>query len=101
MTLSELRYVVAVAQEKNFRRAAEKCFVTQPALSIAIQKLEGELSVRLFERGKSEVSVTPLSVITRFEVKMFTHGGGDTDSIVECPRREREWRVGWLRREGF
>ena len=59
MTLSELRYAVAVAQEKNFRRAAEKSFVTQPALSLAIQKLEEELGIQLFERGKSEVSVTP------------------------------------------
>ncbi len=60
MTLNELRYVVAVAQDKNFRKAAEKCFVTQPALSLAIQKLEEELGLQIFERGKAEVSVTPL-----------------------------------------
>lgn len=58
MTLNELRYVVAVAQERNFGRAASRCFVSQPALSVAIQKLEDELSVTLFERGKSEVTVT-------------------------------------------
>lgn len=60
MTLNELRYVVAVAQERSFRRAAEKSFVTQPALSLAIQKLEEELGVQIFERSKTEVSVTPL-----------------------------------------
>jgi len=60
MTLSELRYVVAVATEKSFGRAAQRCFVSQPALSVAIQKLEEELDVRLFERGKSEVTLTPV-----------------------------------------
>ena len=62
MTLNELRYVIAVAQERNFRRAAEKSFISQPALSLAIQKLEEELGVQIFERGKSEVSVTPVGV---------------------------------------
>ena len=58
MTLSELRYIVAVAAERSFGRAAEKCFVSQPALSVAIQKLEEELGARLFERGKSRITVT-------------------------------------------
>jgi len=62
MTLNELRYIVAVAQEHNFRRAAEKSFISQPALSLAIQKLEQELDVQIFERGKNEVSVTPLGL---------------------------------------
>jgi LysR family transcriptional regulator, hydrogen peroxide-inducible genes activator len=60
MTLNELRYVVAIAQEKSFGRAAQRCFVSQPALSVAIQKLEEELGTQLFERGKSEVTVTPV-----------------------------------------
>ncbi len=60
MTLTELKYIVAVAREKHFGRAAEACFVSQPTLSVAIKKLEEELDVRLFERGSSEVSVTPL-----------------------------------------
>ena len=60
MTFNELRYIVAVANEKSFGRAAQKCFVSQPALSVAIQKLEEDLGARLFERGKSEVSVTPV-----------------------------------------
>ena len=60
MTLTELRYIVAVAQERSFGRAAQKCFVSQPALSVAIQKLEEELGTPLFERGQGEVTVTPV-----------------------------------------
>ena len=60
MTLNELRYIVAVANERSFGRAAQRCFVSQPALSVAIQKLEEELGARLFERGKSKVAVTPV-----------------------------------------
>lgn len=60
MTLTELRYVVALAQERHFGRAAQKCFVTQPTLSLALAKLEDELGVLLFERNKNEVLVTPL-----------------------------------------
>jgi LysR family transcriptional regulator, hydrogen peroxide-inducible genes activator len=60
MTLTELRYIVAVARERHFGRAAEACFVSQPTLSVAIKKLEDELELRLFERGGNEVSVTPL-----------------------------------------
>ncbi len=60
MTLTELRYIVAVARERHFGRAAEACFVSQPTLSVSIKKLEEELDVRIFERGSSEVSVTPL-----------------------------------------
>ena len=60
MTLTELKYIVAVAREKHFGRAAEACFVSQPTLSVAIKKLEEDLDVKLFERGASEVSTTPL-----------------------------------------
>ncbi len=60
MTLTELKYIVAVAREKHFGRAADACFVSQPTLSVAIKKLEEELEVKLFERSANEVSVTPL-----------------------------------------
>ncbi|MEO8442890.1 MAG: LysR substrate-binding domain-containing protein [Betaproteobacteria bacterium] len=60
MTLTELRYIVALARERHFGRAAEKCFVSQPTLSVAIKKLEEELGVTLFERHTSDVTVTPL-----------------------------------------
>ena len=58
MTLTELRYIVAVARERHFGRAAQSCFVSQPTLSVAIKKLEEELGVALFERGAGEVTVT-------------------------------------------
>lgn len=60
MTLNELKYIVAVAKERHFRKASESCFVSQPTLSIAIKKLEDELGVTLFERHKSDVLITPI-----------------------------------------
>lgn len=60
MTLTELRYIVAVAQERHFGRAADRCFITQPALSLAIQKLEDELGSQIFERKRKDVALTPL-----------------------------------------
>lgn len=67
MTLTELKYIVAVARERHFGRAAEACFVSQPTLSVAIRKLEDELGVVLFERGGTEIGVTPigLQVVTQ------------------------------------
>ena len=60
MTLTELKYIVAVAREKHFGRAADACFVSQPTLSVAIKKLEDELEVKLFERSANEVTLTAL-----------------------------------------
>ena len=60
MTLTELSYVVALAHEQHFGRAAERCHVSQPTLSIAVKKLEEELEVTLFERCKNGVRITPL-----------------------------------------
>jgi len=60
MTLTELRYIVAVSSEKHFGRAAKACHVSQPTLSIAIRKLEDELGIQLFERQSGEISVTPV-----------------------------------------
>jgi len=60
MTLTELKYIVAVARERHFGRAAQACCASQPTLSVAIRKLEEELGITIFERGGIEVSVTPV-----------------------------------------
>ncbi len=60
MTLTELKYIVSLAEEKHFGRAAERCHVSQPTLSVAVKKLEDELGVVLFERSKSQVAATEI-----------------------------------------
>ncbi|MCU7958761.1 MAG: hydrogen peroxide-inducible genes activator [gamma proteobacterium symbiont of Bathyaustriella thionipta] len=60
MTLTELKYIVAVAREHHFGRAAESCFVSQPTLSVAVKKIEAELGVSLFERRSGDVAVTTI-----------------------------------------
>ncbi len=60
MTLTELKYIVTVARTKHFGKAAEECFVSQPTLSVGIMKLEDSLGITIFERGRSEVKVTPI-----------------------------------------
>ena len=59
MTLTELKYIVAVARERHFGRAANACFVSQSTLSIGVRKLEDELGVALFERARNDVTLTP------------------------------------------
>lgn len=60
MTLTELKYIVTLAQERHFGRAADQCHVSQPTLSVAVKKLESELGIAIFERSKSSVAVTPI-----------------------------------------
>ena len=60
MTLTELRYIVTLAQEQHFGHAAERCHVSQPTLSVGVKKLEDELGVLIFERSKSAVRLTPV-----------------------------------------
>jgi LysR family hydrogen peroxide-inducible transcriptional activator len=94
MTLNELRYIVAVAQEKSFGRAAAKCFVSQPALSVAIQKLEEELGTQLFERGKSEVSLTPVGARVVEQAQLVLE---EAARIRELARAGRNQLVGSLK----
>ena len=94
MTLNELRYVIAVAQERNFRRAAEKSFISQPALSLAIQKLEEELGVKIFERGKSEISITPVGVQI---VEQAQRAMEEVGRIREIAKQGNDQLVGVLR----
>ena len=60
MTLTELRYIVTLAQQQHFGHAAKLCHVSQPTLSIAVKKLEQELDIELFERTKNSVRPTPI-----------------------------------------
>ncbi len=60
MTLTEMRYIVALARERHFGKAADACHVSQPTLSVALKKVEGQLGAPLFERGASDVRITPL-----------------------------------------
>lgn len=60
MTITQLKYVLAVAEHKNFTLAAEKCFVTQPTLSMQIQKIEEELNIQIFDRTKKPIQLTDI-----------------------------------------
>jgi len=60
MTLTELKYIVTLAKEKHFGRAAKQCFVSQPTLSVAVKKLEEEFGITLFERNKGHIVITEL-----------------------------------------
>jgi LysR family hydrogen peroxide-inducible transcriptional activator len=94
MTLTELRYIVAVARERHFGRAAEACFVSQPTLSVAIKKLEEELDVKIFERGSSEVTMTPLGeAIVRQAQQVIEQAQG----IKEIAQRGKDPLAGPLR----
>jgi LysR family hydrogen peroxide-inducible transcriptional activator len=94
MTLNELRYIIAVAQELNFRRAAEKAYISQPALSLGIQKLEEELGVRIFERGKNEVTITPVGMEI---IEQAQRAIEESERIREIARQGKDQLVGSLR----
>ena len=94
MTLTELKYIVAVAREKHFGRAAEACFVSQPTLSVGIKNLEEELQVKLFERNANEVTVTPLGEEI---VRQAQNVLDQTASIKEIAKRGKDPLSGPLR----
>ena len=73
MTLTELRYIVAVARERHFGRAADACFVSQPTLSVAVRKLEEELNTQIFERTNTEVSMTSLGAVSYTHLTLPTN----------------------------
>ncbi len=83
MTLSELRYIVAVARERHFGRAANACFVSQPTLSVAVRKLEDELGVKIFERGSSEVIQTPVGRNIVHQAQMVLESVAQVRQIAE------------------
>lgn len=94
MTLTELKYIVAVARERHFGKAAEACFVSQPTLSVAIKKLEEELEVKIFERNANEIAVTPLGEdIVRQAQTVLEHAA----SIKEIAKRGKDPLAGALK----
>ena len=84
MTLTELRYIVMLEKEQHFGRAAERCFVSQPTLSIAVKKLEDELGIALFERTKNQVRPTSIGerIIAQAQ-RMLEQAGTIRDIAVE------------------
>jgi len=94
MTLTELRYIIALARERHFGRAAEKCFVSQPTLSVAIKKLEDELGVALFERTSADVTVTPIGAQIVDQAQRVI---GETAVIKELAMRGKDQLAAPLR----
>jgi LysR family transcriptional regulator, hydrogen peroxide-inducible genes activator len=94
MTLTELKYIVAVARQKHFGHAAEACFVAQPTLSVAIKKLEDELGVVIFERGGNEISMTPLGAQIVAQAERVLE---QTASIKEIAKQNKDPLAGPFR----
>ena len=94
MTLTELKYIVAVAREKHFGKAADACHVSQPTLSLAIKKLEEELELKLFERSASEVTVTPLGSEVVLQAQSVLEQAAN---IKEIAKRGKDPLAGALR----
>ena len=94
MTLTELKYIIAVARQKHFGHAAEACFVAQPTLSVAIKKLEDELGVVIFERGGTEISMTPLGAQIVAQAERVLE---QTASIKEIAKQNKDPLAGPFR----
>ncbi|MFT6368969.1 MAG: LysR family hydrogen peroxide-inducible transcriptional activator [Maribacter sp.] len=83
MTITQLQYVLAVAEYRNFTLAAEKSFVTQPTLSMQVQKLEDELDILLFDRSKKPISVTEVGKKIVAQAKNIVNEAGRIKDIVD------------------
>lgn len=90
MTLTELRYIVALAQDGSFSRAAERCSVSQPTLSVAIARLEDELGVQLFERGKGFVSPSAVGLKVVEQAQLALQEAEKVRQIAMCGRDQLE-----------
>lgn len=82
MTITQLQYVLAVAEHQNFTQAAAQCFVTQPTLSMQIQKLEDELDVQLFNRNKKPIQLTPIGRKIVDQAKIIVDESNRINDIV-------------------
>ncbi len=83
MTITQLKYVLAVAEHKNFTLAAEKCFVTQPTLSMQIQKIEEELNIQIFDRTKKPIQLTDIGQKIVTQAKNIVNEADRIQDIVE------------------
>lgn len=83
MTITQLQYVLAVAEHKNFTLAAEKCFVTQPTLSMQIQKIEEELKIQIFDRTKKPIQLTDIGQKIVNQAKNIVNEANRIKDIVE------------------
>lgn len=83
MTITQLTYVLAVAEHKNFTLAAEKCFVTQPTLSMQIQKLEDELGIQIFDRSKKPIQLTDVGDKIVTQAKNIVNEADRIQDIVD------------------
>ncbi len=83
MTITQLKYVLAVAEHKNFTLAAEKCFVTQPTLSMQIQKIEEELNIQIFDRTKKPIQLTDIGQKIVSQAKNIVNEADRIQDIVE------------------
>lgn len=96
MTITQLHYVLAVAEHQNFTLAAEKCFVTQPTLSMQIQKLEDELDIQIFDRSKKPIILTEIGEKIVNQAKNIVNEAGRIKDIVDQQKGYigGEFRVG-------
>ncbi len=83
MTITQLKYVLAVAEYRNFTAASEQCFVTQPTLSMQIQKLEEELDVLIFNRKKKPIELTPIGLKIIDQAKVIIDESNRINDIVD------------------
>ncbi len=83
MTITQLQYVLAVAEYQNFTLAAEKSFVTQPTLSMQIQKLEDELDILIFDRSKKPIQLTEVGKKIVAQAKNIVNESGRIKDIVD------------------
>lgn len=83
MTITQLKYVLAVAEHKNFTKAAEKTFVTQPTLSMQIQKIEEELDILIFDRSKKPIELTEIGTKIVTQAKNIVNEANRISDIVD------------------
>ncbi len=86
MTLTQLNYMLAVAKYGNFTTAAEKSFVTQPTLSMQVQKIEEELGVKIFNRGTKPIILTDVGEKVVLQAKKIVEEANRMGDIVSTEK---------------